>query len=62
MSDTNLEKLMEYVQKKRAEYAFLASNSNKRGMEAAKLAAECREIAYFDVMKAIERIQVGGQP
>lgn len=54
-----LDEVMEYAKKQRREYAWIAEQSNKRGLEAKKLAAECRELAYFDVMQAIERIRRG---
>jgi len=49
---------MAYVQNRRLEFREVAESSNKRGLEAKKLAAECRELAYFDVVKEIERIEV----
>jgi len=56
-----LEEIMHYVLNRRQEYAAIARDSNRRGMEIKKLSAECRELAYFDVMKEIERIRAAKQ-
>lgn len=44
--------LLDYVRGQHTEYAFIAANAKD---PAKKLAAECREVAYFDVIKAWER-------
>lgn len=51
--------LLEYVCSQHKEYAFIAGHAKD---PAKKLAAECRELAYFDVIKAMDRIVLAAQP
>jgi hypothetical protein len=50
---SELDELLDYVKDRHREYAFLAANTKD---PAKKLNAEGHELAYFDVIKAIERI------
>lgn len=56
-SISELDQVMAFCQSRRAEYKEIVEMSNKRGLEAKKLSAESHELAYLDVIKAIERIR-----
>jgi hypothetical protein len=66
VSSTALDSICDYAIARRLEYAEIAKPMPFRRISeqgsAKKLAAECRELAYFDVIRAIERIRAGQKP